>query len=109
MKRLSAYLTALLTEKGFYNDTTDEIKGLEDSFYGEVMGLTVQDVIDFCTSMDFNTQRTIQTTFTKIDFHNGDCFDFWNHIVRGFGQAHGYDYTYQPNPITGKVGTPQAA
>jgi hypothetical protein len=108
MKNLTAYLTALLTEKGYYNDLEiADINGLEDDFFGEVVGVTALDVVNFWATAPKGQQEQIQKNFTMIDFKNGDCFDFWNYLVAGFAQAHGYEYTYQRNPVTGKVGANQ--
>ena len=68
------YLTTLIEEKG--RELTDTIK-LEGH-----IGLTYQMLVDFIETMpEYHAQ--IRQTLVKIDFLNGDVFDFLNHLAEG--------------------------
>jgi len=71
---MKSYLTTLIEEKG--RELTDTIK-LEGH-----IGLTYQMLVDFIETMpEYHAQ--IRQTLVKIDFLNGDVFDFLNHLAEG--------------------------
>lgn len=74
---MKTYLKNLITEKGVALD--DEITALNDEGH---FGLTWADLIDFIATMPkFHGQ--IRNTLFKIDYNNGDVFDYLNHLARG--------------------------
>jgi hypothetical protein len=85
MQNLTTYLTNLITEKGH---STDDAVVREGHF-----GLTWQNLIEFCESVNPQDKQQIITTCTKIDFLNGDVFHFLNYLVDGMIQSmHGDNY-----------------
>ncbi len=68
------YLTNLIEEKGRELTDTIEIEGH--------IGLTYQMLVDFIATMpEYHAQ--IRQTLVRIDFQNGDVFDFLNHLAKG--------------------------
>lgn len=76
------WFTTFIEEKGF--DLDDDVPNLkEDDFYGEVMGLTIEAVIEFCSQLPTSQQKSIKDTLVKIDFKNGNVMDFITHLANG--------------------------
>lgn len=78
---MKTYLTNLITEKGV--DLDAEI-GLDGHF-----GLTYQMLVDFIAS-EPEHHHQIRTMLVKIDFRNGDVFDYLRHLAKGMVLACGY-------------------
>lgn len=76
------YLEALITEKG--TDLEADIN-LDGHF-----GLTWQMLVDFIVEQAPEHHASIRTTLVKIDFLNGDVFDFLTHLAKGMVKACGY-------------------
>lgn len=75
---MRTYLENLITEKG--KDTYDSITVLEENGH---FGLTYDDLIEFICSQDKEIQDKIRDTLVKIDFNNGDVFDFIDYLAQG--------------------------
>ena len=73
MQNIRTYLTNLITEKGQTVDTAVERDGH--------IGLTWENLIEFCEQVNPKDQEKIIETCTKIDFNNGDVFHFLNYLV----------------------------
>ena len=75
---MTEYLTTLIEEKGRNMDDTINL----DGHYG----LTYQMLVDFIATMP-EYHKTIRATLVKIDFVNGDVFDFLTHLAKGMVAA----------------------
>ncbi len=74
------YLTNLISEKGI--TPTTEIDNLMHEAYGEVIGLTWVDLIEFISNaMEYHEQ--IRKTLLEIDFAGGDVFHYLRHLAYG--------------------------
>ena len=79
---MRTYLTNLITEKGRSLDDAITIEGH--------FGLTWQMLVDFVAeAREYHNQ--IRTTLVKIDFCNGDVFDYLTHLAKGMLRACGYE------------------
>ncbi|MFT6903895.1 MAG: hypothetical protein ACJAS1_000540 [Oleiphilaceae bacterium] len=77
---MKKYLTNLITEKGVSLDA--EITGLKDSIFGEVIGMTWNDVVDFIVeNKEYHSKA--RNTLVAIDFKNGDIFHFLRYLAQG--------------------------
>ena len=72
------YLTTLIEEKGKSLDSTINLDGH--------FGLTYGMLVDFIESMEMYHEQ-IKTTLVKIDFMNGDIFDYLNHLAAGMVES----------------------
>ena len=72
------YLTTLIEEKGKSLDSTINLDGH--------FGLTYGMLVDFIESMEMYHEQ-IKTTLVKIDFMNGDIFDYLNHLALGMVES----------------------
>ena len=72
------YLTTLIEEKGKSLDSTINLDGH--------FGLTYGMLVDFIESMEMYHEQ-IKTTLVKIDFINGDIFDYLNHLALGMVES----------------------
>jgi len=78
---MRTYLNNLITEKGKDLDSTINLEGH--------FGLTYKMLVDFiCEAKEYHTQ--IRTTLVKIDFANGDVFNYLNHLANGMVKSLGY-------------------
>ncbi len=75
------YLENLITEKG--RNLDDEI-GIDGH-----IGLTWEMLIDFIAAAKAEHKR-IRSMLVKIDFCNGDVFDYLRHLANGMLAACGY-------------------
>jgi hypothetical protein len=76
------YLETLIKEKG--SDKTQTINKP-----GHI-GLTWANLIEFIdTNCDDKIKADIRAMLVKIDFHNGDVFDYLNHLADGMIEASG--------------------
>ncbi len=80
MKDMRAYLVALITEKG--RDINDEIQGLTNDVFGEVMGVEYETLIDFVVDMP-QLHKQIRDTLVMIDFKNGYVFHYLDFLANG--------------------------
>lgn len=71
-------MTNMITEKGQSLDTGICREGH--------IGLTWENLVDFCDEISPKDQKGIIDTLTKIDFNNGDVFHFLNYLVDGMCQ-----------------------
>lgn len=78
---MKKYLEALITEKGISLEA--EIK-LDGHF-----GLTWQMLVDFIVKAKAY-HKQIRMTLVKIDFLNGDVFNYLNHLANGMVKSLGY-------------------
>lgn len=79
---MRTYLENLITEKGVDLEADIGIEGH--------IGLTYQMLIDFIVSEAKPQHPQIRATLVKIDFLNGDVFDYLRHLARGMLAAAGY-------------------
>lgn len=75
MSDIKTYLTNLITEKGHSVDESVEREGH--------IGLTWENLIEFCEQIAPEDQEKIIETCTKIDFKHGDVFHFLNYLIDG--------------------------
>ncbi len=75
--RFEKWLDVFLEEKGI-NKNMIEIEHNEILHFVEIEALT-----DFIKSLPIEHKRKIKNTFVMIDFKNGDCLDFLNHLAKG--------------------------
>jgi outer membrane scaffolding protein for murein synthesis (MipA/OmpV family) len=80
MKDMRAYLVALITEKG--RDINDEIQGLTNDVFGDVVGVEYETLIDFVVDMP-QLHKQIRDTLVMIDFKNGDVFHYLDFLANG--------------------------
>lgn len=78
---MKTYLENLITEKGKRLDDTINLEGH--------IGLTYQMLVDFIVEAR-EYHETIRKTLVKIDFCNGDVFDYLHHLAAGMVKACGY-------------------
>ena len=78
---MKKYLETLITEKGA--NIWDDI-----NIDGHI-GLTWEVLIEFIENHPMH-HETIRKTLVKIDFLNGDVFDYLTHLAKGMIQAAGY-------------------
>ena len=78
-RNIKTYLTALITEKGFSVDSTLNREGH--------IGLTWENLIEFCEQLSESDQEKIIDTCTEIDFFNRDVFHYLNFLVDGMIQS----------------------
>ena len=78
---MRTYLENLITEKGRSLDDAIELDGH--------IGLTYQMLVDYIVDA-WEWHESIRATLVKIDFCNGDVFDYLNHLARGMVAACGY-------------------
>ena len=80
---MKTYLQNLISEKGTSLDTEISIEGH--------MGLTYEMLIDFiCQDQMKEFHGNIRNTLVKIDFCNGDVFDYLRHLTEGMVKSLGY-------------------
>ena len=75
---MTEYLTALIEEKGSSLDTEIQVEGH--------IGITYQNLVEFIEQVPKEMQSQIKDMLVKIDFHNGDVFDYLNHLVEGMAK-----------------------
>jgi hypothetical protein len=78
------YLEALITEKG--HNIHDDINGVTNEVYGDVIGLTYDHLIDFIDAQPAQ-HAAIRKTLVEIDFKNGDVFHFLTYLANGMANA----------------------
>jgi len=75
--RFDKWIDVFLEEKGI-NKTMIEIEHNEMTHFIEYEAL-----IDFIKSLPADHKKKIKDTFVMIDFKNGDCLHFLNHLAEG--------------------------
>lgn len=75
-------------------DTFLEEKGIEGNIFkvdhNDMVHYVEQDkLIEFIKTIPTEQKNQIKSTFVKIDFANGDCLHFLNHLANGYVIAHG--------------------
>lgn len=83
MESMTTYLTTLISEKGLNIHDEINIDGC--------IGLTWNHLIEFIESAK-EYHSDIKTMLVKIDFHNGDVFDYLLHLAKGMIKAMGLDH-----------------
>jgi len=78
---MTKYLTTLIEEKG--HSIHEEIT-IDGHF-----GITYKMLIDFVAQMT-ECHANIRKTLVKIDFCNGDVFDYLGHLANGMVASCGY-------------------
>jgi len=76
------YLELLITEKGVSLECDIDLEGH--------VGLTYQMLVDFIVGQAVLYHEKIRMTLVKIDFNNGDVFDYLDHLAEGMVKACGY-------------------
>jgi hypothetical protein len=87
-EKISCYLRRLITEKGV------TVGGPIAKFeaLGHI-GLNYNTLVDFIEESTTAEQKnSIHTMLTKIDFANGDVFDYLDHLMNGMIKACGLDF-----------------
>ena len=79
---MSNYIKTLLEEKNIQIDTEINI---EDGNIKHI-GLTLENVIEFISSLPKEIQKKIKLTLTEIDFRNGDIMHYFKYIAKGMVQ-----------------------
>ncbi len=74
---MRTYLETLFDEKGISLDTPFEVRGASSTNY-----MTLENVVDAITSAPQHEQRAIKDMIVKIDFANGDVFDYMKHLAK---------------------------
>lgn len=74
---MKKYLETLITEKGRELDDIIEVEGPSGL---NVMPLAV--LVDAIAAAPASEQRAIKTMIVKIDFRNGDVFDYFKHLAK---------------------------
>jgi len=78
--------------KSFYRRMAEEKGILLDSFQVEVDGLVhmmnVEQVIQLIEVAPEHEKKHIKSTFSKIDFHNGDLMHYIKFLARTFIKLH---------------------
>tara|TARA_R110002051_G_scaffold264054_1_gene323944 strand:- start:259 stop:519 length:261 start_codon:yes stop_codon:yes gene_type:complete len=83
MRDIEEYIITLFDEKGY---------DLNEDILDGVFGLNVYAVAEYvATVARRGEQEEIQTMFTRIDFQNGDVFDYLEHLAEGMVKAQGYE------------------
>jgi len=85
MRDIEEYIITLFDEKGY---------DLNEDILDGVFGLNVYAVAEYVANARRRDQETIYDNFTKIDFANGDVYDFLEHIAEGMVKAQGYEDWY---------------
>ena len=85
MRDIEEYILTLFDEKG-YDLTEDVLDG--------VFGLDIYAVAEYVANSNRGDQETIYDNFTKIDFANGDIFDFLEYIAEGMVKSQGLEDWY---------------
>lgn len=80
---MKKYLTTLIEEKGAELDDTIKIDGH--------FGLTWSVLVDFIDNQPASQHADIKAMLVKIDFHNGDIFNFLTYLAKSMLKAQGYD------------------
>jgi len=78
MSEIKTYLANLIEEKGKSVDAEIKIEGH--------IGITYQNLIEFIEGIPNEMQKEIRTMLVKIDFHNGDVFDYLLHLAKGMAK-----------------------
>lgn len=79
---MTEYLTALIEEKGRSLDGEIVIEGH--------FGLEWYALVDFIEKAPEHHEQ-IRTMLVKIDFNNGDVFDYLTHLAKGMLKSWGYE------------------
>jgi hypothetical protein len=87
-EKINCYLRRLITEKGV------AIGGPIAQFEARGhIGLSYNTLVDFIEESTTAAQKnSIHTMLTKIDFANGDVFDYLDHLMNGMIKACGLDF-----------------
>jgi hypothetical protein len=83
MRDIEEYILTLFDEKGY---------DLSEDILDGVYGLNIYAVAEYVTTVARRgEQEEIQKMFTRIDFENGDVFDYLEHLAEGMVKAQGYE------------------
>jgi hypothetical protein len=75
--RFDKWIDVFLEEKGINKSM------LEIEHKDMVHFIEFEVLIDFIKSLPANDKKKIKDTFVMIDFKNGDCLHFLNHLAKG--------------------------
>lgn len=79
---MTTYIKTLFEEKGIDLDTTIDLEGH--------IGLTVEILFDFITNLNLSDMKikSIEDTYRKIDFQNGDIMHYTKFLAKGMIQSY---------------------